>query len=1705
MSTRPYPSTGDLPVPPEEMKDRGTGLTGQILAAVALIVVAFVAIGLFLRVFAPKPYEPPLEPFRGYDSAPMQAQMSPEAMRATVDTIVGFGSRYLGQPGLQQTEDYLRAQYQALGLKVYEQEIDTPMPHTLRAQVLSPAGTLLPVRVYPFMPNYLQPMVTPDQGLTGELVLLNDQVIRTRPSFAGVIGLLDNSAKPPEGFGYDWIKYAQLGISALLVTHPGGLDKLVWPSTLPMASVNPVNYVRLAATPEILQYVGQKITLQVRTEFARMTSRTIIARLAAPQPAQEAVVICGTYDAASLLPGLAPGYAQAIATATELNLARALAGYARQLRRDVVFVSLGSGVVSQDALNEALWAIGRAINRAGRRPDIVRAQQENATALQQAQEALACFADPSFGAEAAATVQKLASLPPAPRAFLEDQSKYVLSTLVFDLSEDALQAKLSFERAGGQDLKSPEYAAYQQVKRKYDAAFSSAGYALGKLLATKADFARDYDLRRKLQARFEELVAYHQTQKKRLDQALALHDLFRDYRNVLVVCPQLVPSPDRKLPETLSFSMGETIKHGEQAQAFKNLLTDAIARLNLSKQVILDFAGKDQGKKIKAATNQIPLDATLWSLYSYPAFSVVNGKGAYAEWADPVEHPDSRDLESIRNSLAVTGEAVLSAALGNGRFTSLTTSGWVVADYRGQVYVSGVGESIIPKYPLKNALLACKQGSWPPTTWSQGLGWYQQRMFMTDPYGRYEHRASASPMPLDLYNYSPDCATYGRDGIIAYMKDEGLSAQSIYKSMKVVLSQNMPVNLVAFRAAPVTILDTINPQSFKPFSAETLISQKTLAPFPSLNVDTDAGICTTFVKPDERFYVTLKAGSVQNELVQVIRAFMLGTSLEQARRQQKVTSLGQEIEGPGYLAADTPLLLGVPLEIAKSMIFVNGRRLALADRYGMADARTKQFQQKSVDLLAAAAAPDEAEHQSVLQARNSATYAMLNHPVLRQTIAEAVVGILWYLGLLVPFVFFFEKLVFGFTDIRRQLLANLIIFLTVFGLLRLLHPAFMMLRSSTMILLGFLIFLFSAGITLLFWGKFQQNLEQIKQARGQVTAAEINRMGVVGTAFMLGLNNMHRRKLRTGFTCATLVLLTFVMICFTSIRSDLVDQATAVGKAQYSGFLVKNEKFIPLSDAELFAMQTKYGEKYTVAPRLMYVGTEEWPANERNNPKLELVYEAGPDSSRSVNADSMLLFSAQEPLAKHLKFLTPHCWFTSDQERAQAGDIPLLISDAMADKLGLNPQAVAQGPVKATLNGQKCVIQGIFESASLNELTDLDGKTLLPFDITAFANVNRVGADVIAEDTDPRLPAEKVILAPARPMALSVDTSRKILNSVAVVLPEGTPYKQAKAVIDDYLEESGKPTYYGLDNYAFLGKRARQATLLGSIDMLIPLVIAALTVLNTMKGSVYERRDEIFVYNAVGIAPRYIFFMFFAEAFVYAVVGSVLGYVLSQGTGTILTLTGHTGGLNMTFTSATTIYASLAIAASVFLSTYYPARSAMQIAAPAEDAGWALPEPEGDVVSFNLPFTFNYQDRIAILSFFHRYLVDHGEGSSGAFFAGPPELGVCAWCDPLAADGYIPLLSAAIWLKPFDLGVSQELVISLPTDPETREFIANVRMIRLSGTLENWKRANHAFVALLRRHFLYWRAVGPVERAAMFAEARQMLETALRGKEGDHA
>jgi hypothetical protein len=259
-------------------------------------------------------------------------------------------------------------------------------------------------------------------------------------------------------------------------------------------------------------------------------------------------------------------------------------------------------------------------------------------------------------------------------------------------------------------------------------------------------------------------------------------------------------------------------------------------------------------------------------------------------------------------------------------------------------------------------------------------------------------------------------------------------------------------------------------------------------------------------------------------------------------------------------------------------------------------------------------------------------------------------------------------------------------------------------------------------------------------------------------------------------------------------------------------------------------------------------------------------------------------------------------------------------------------------------------------------------------------------------------------------------------------------------------------------------------------------------VLNTMRGSVYERRDEIYVYNAVGLNPSHVFFLFIAEACVYAVVGALGGYLVANLAGKLVAWLGLDIGLTINYSSIYAVMYSVVIMAAVLASTWFPARAAARLAAPAEEMKWRVPEPRDGTIRFDLPFTFNARDRVAIIAYFMGWFDQFGEGSSGRFFCSRP---TCALerCNNLVAS----CVRTSVWLRPYDLGVSQEVAIHLSEDPDTGQTTARLTLNHLSGGVSAWVRTNYLFLRTLRKHFLDWRVVPESEKAAFLERARRLL------------
>jgi hypothetical protein len=145
-------------------------------------------------------------------------------------------------------------------------------------------------------------------------------------------------------------------------------------------------------------------------------------------------------------------------------------------------------------------------------------------------------------------------------------------------------------------------------------------------------------------------------------------------------------------------------------------------------------------------------------------------------------------------------------------------------------------------------------------------------------------------------------------------------------------------------------------------------------------------------------------------------------------------------------------------------------------------------------------------------------------------------------------------------------------------------------------------------------------------------------------------------------------------------------------------------------------------------------------------------------------------------------------------------------------------------------------------------------------------------------------------------------------------------------------------------------------------------------------------------------------------------------------------------------------------------------------------------------MTIELPFVFDNRDRLGVLAFFARWFRDHGEGGAGPFQAAEPAISA------ERRDGAaVPRVATRIWLKPFDQGVAQELCIELRPDANG-EYLAHLTIERTSGSKDAWLRLNRPFMGVLRRHFLYWRAVDPGMRAELFTEACTQMRAAAAGE-----
>jgi len=875
-------------------------------------------------------------------------------------------------------------------------------------------------------------------------------------------------------------------------------------------------------------------------------------------------------------------------------------------------------------------------------------------------------------------------------------------------------------------------------------------------------------------------------------------------------------------------------------------------------------------------------------------------------------------------------------------------------------------------------------------------------------------------------------------------------------------------DLILFACTQTTLFDLFDPRTFKYLYRPTLIDGRTEAPPVSYwysRLDTRRStLGTLFLEPDTPLKLTL-SDTVLDKKVLLLNA------------DEK------HPQGLGYIARQWPVIPMTEYRAARDMWSLLAPRIETLESKGIVNERIRTLRHLGInDLNRAGQYKTEKQWDKFVEAaRSSLAKASRVYNDVDKTQKDVLVGVLFYVALFVPFAYCMERLFFSFADIRKRISAFLGFLIAIIGVIYMVHPAFQLTYSPLVVILAFFILALSLLVSLIIFSRFEREMVELQKRSAHIKLTGISPAAAFGAAFVLGVGNLKRRPIRTFLTFATLVILTFTIMNFTTVKS--VRQkgwATFSDIATYNGRLLKYFNWQNVPVEALSVLENAYQNKGIVVPRAWY---DTGLTSDKSRAPLIPVTMNGVETP----ARGMIGLSFLEPQVSGLdRILVKGRWFEKG-ERFVA-----MLPERMAAQLNADPNDPQRNTL--TIWGLEIKLVGIFRDDGLRDNPDLDGEPMTPivFPNQAATQLSEVEAEAIEDGDDvvstesryQHIPGYETVIIPAENM-LAIGNGK--LKGIAVKPNEGVT-----EVSGDLGDRFGMLLFRGSDSGTSLYFATDAVNYSGMANILIPLAISILIVLNTMVGSVYERKSEIAVYTSVGLAPPHVAFLFIAEALAFGVISVVVGYLLAQGSSAFLAGTPLWAGMTANYSSTAGVAAMLLVLGVVLVSAIYPARVAARIAIPDVNKSWTMPKAHGDELIVILPFLIKVDEMASAGGFLQQYYMAHHDVSHGAFCTDDMR---CNFLDleqqelktgllmglpdghPMPDDLCFSL-DLRVWLAPFDFGVRQKVkLVFCPSDLYQGFRQVRVVILREAGEHKAWEGLNRNFLNDLRKQLLAWRSL----------------------------
>ncbi len=1527
--------------------------------------------------------------------------------------------RSTGSEGAQKTADFILKTLTEYGLDDVGAQEFDAPVPTAEFSFIEIEGKTL--ELHSWGPNLVYLSNTPAGGIRGPLI------------YVGNGGIADFDSKPVPGSivlmdmnsGGNWLNAASFGAAAVIfIGSPDSFRE----EYIQKNTTAPVAFPRYWATPETGQMLKEacnksiEAVLKSKNSWRTKTVRNCYGFLRGKDPKlrNELVILEAFYDVHPLVIGLAPGADETISASVLLTVAKTLSR--NQPDRSVLFIFCGGNREEQAGARRFIEVLA-----AGEK----QLQKKSKTLLKSKKKIrkeldLAKKGNP-FGAGDSEEMETLSEM---------------ISQRAKDRA-DRISRALGDQKFGDEGRSELRTLRLLSVPARLDGLSEKDKSVALNLLAEAAA-----GLRSALKETEDMSTAW--------ESALKLKKLIEGYKPVLFlsICLSSGARHLTIVENGAIYPIKENIRRMTRAARFKEMLSAAGEEISKESGLTNLMVGiREQALPGEGILRELRYGTDVAAIAGLPAVALAYAGAEHAAWSTPFDTPGRLSSENLR-PLALFVSESLGRVISNPSLKDAVLPGVEgFSSLTGRAMYIRSGE-LFPDEPAAGAIITVLQGG----SLFRGVVRHDGSFFIP---GLANNRLTLEKAIIESYALDPET------GRISSAVDRIKTGKDNYRVR--IKSGSVSTSLVMFRCEQTDIFPLFNPATLGYLTRAEILDAKTdsvpVRYWSSLMDRRDNMAISVFLEKGRRFKIGVGESLLGNELL-----------ILNADRDKP--------SGIGFMIGAPPVIPLACLQTANDLFFLNRSRLASLSGHGINNATLKSLDDSSAEDLEKARNNLSARDYSHFWARIIPAWAK-QEVVYREIDHEqkdVLTGVMFFIALFVPFAYCMERFLFGFRQIYKQIAAFLTILVATILVIRALHPAFQLTYSPMMVIMAFFIMCLSLFVSWIIFSRFEQELAR-GQRDYQSGAEHVSRRQAFGAGFSIGVSNLNRRKLRTALTCTTLVVLTFTVMSFTSVKSSFRTIRTRVDReASYLGILVRSPFRLPISHLLYEDLKVLFGPGYSIWPKAWIKAPM---PGQRNVTSIF----AG-DLSSPVEGVLGLGYDPPEALKKSI---LKGRWFE------KAGGDAILVSSKMADqmRLGVGDSVI--------LMGKNFRICGIFDIDSLESFKDLDREQIFPAYMESGQGEELSETEIEAvqsgEQLLPRSSNYRYADA-GRTVIIPFDTCVRMggdIQSVSVIT-DSDPF-DAAMMLASWLTYpvliGAKGTWFG----TWFQSTGSSMRYYGASNLVVPIVLVILITLNTMISHVYERKREIATYTSVGLAPAHVGFLFIVEALSLAVIAVVIGYVIAQFSAHFLAGTALFSQLTFNYSSLASIACMLLVFSVVFLAALYPAHVATNIAMPDVNRIWKLPPATGDRIQMNLPFLLKSEEEFGVMNFLYAFFSAHTDSGHGSFTMEDTQLGSGA---PLtgfdeAKFSACILFEANAWLAPFDFGMKQRVHIHCcPSYSNPGYLELAIFLTRLSGEHSAWERANRRFVKELRKQMLLWRLLD-AETKAGFARRSEVDGKSLEG------